>query len=106
MDDLLDDATITEKIAKKVSSTSRSDFGLLRASAKRSLDLMSLGAWLGSQGIFPKASLQVYAGKGAHILQIKVSLCCRRSLCRWPRTQTAGAGEFAAGGSDGPQGKH
>ena len=45
--------------------------GLLRVTTKRSLDLMSLGAWLRQKGSFATTALQVYAGKAVHILQFR-----------------------------------
>ena len=45
--------------------------GLLRVSTKRSLDLMSLGAWLRGQKRIKRVGLQIYAGKAVHILQFR-----------------------------------
>ena len=46
--------------------------GLLRVTTKRSLDLMSLGAWLRQKGSFATTALQVYAGKAVHCAHTSV----------------------------------
>ena len=45
--------------------------GLLRVPTKRSLELMSLGAWLQGQKKVKRVGLQIYAGKAVHILQFR-----------------------------------
>ena len=45
--------------------------GVLRTSTQRSLELISLGSWIRSQPVVDRKTLQIYAGKAAHILQFR-----------------------------------
>ena len=57
------------RTAERLGAVLDGENGLLRASTKRALDLMGLGAWLRGQGTFSTTALQIYAGKAVHILQ-------------------------------------
>jgi len=57
--------------AERLGAVIDGERGLLRVSTKRSLDLMSLGAWLRTQPALPRTGLQIYAGKAVHVLQFR-----------------------------------
>lgn len=57
--------------AERLGAVIDGEKGLLRVSTKRSLELMSLGAWMRSQVSMPRTGLQIYAGKAVHILQFR-----------------------------------
>eukprot|EP00435_Cladocopium_sp_Y103_P030320 s1304_g7.t1 len=59
------------KCAERLGALLDGERGLLRVTTKRSLDLLSLGAWLRSQGRFATKALQIYAGKAVHVLQFR-----------------------------------
>eukprot|EP00435_Cladocopium_sp_Y103_P054777 s1675_g18.t1 len=57
--------------AERLGAVIDGEKGLLRVSTKRTLDLMSLGAWLRGQANMPRTGLQIYAGKAVHVLQFR-----------------------------------
>lgn len=57
--------------AERLGAVLDGEKGLLRVTTKRSLELMSLGAWLRMKGKIAKVGLQIYAGKAVHILQFR-----------------------------------
>lgn len=59
------------RCAERLGALLDGEKGLLLVTTKRSLDLMSLGAWLRQKGSFATKALQVYAGKAVHILQFR-----------------------------------
>lgn len=59
------------KATERLGAVLDGEKGILRASTKRSLDLIGLGAWVRSARRVPRKALQIYAGKAVHILQFR-----------------------------------
>ena len=62
---------VRESRAERLGAVIDGKKGILRASTKRDLELMSLGTWIRSQETVDRKVLQIYAGKLAHILQFR-----------------------------------
>ena len=60
-----------EKKAERLGAVLDGEKGLLRTSTLRSLQVMSLGAWIRGQKTVQRKALQIYAGKLVHILQFR-----------------------------------